>query len=189
MNAKNLIKGTLIGTLVLFFWGATEWINPLPRMVYKSPKSSEAVNKVLMENMEESGMYIWPNGPETRNEAGNPEGVMYFMAKQSPDFYNPGKFMSGQLVINLSLWFLLSFLILKSNLKGYWQRVGFVMIIALIASLSYLIPMWNWWGFSTPYLLLTLLNMLIGWFLAASAVSWALRNSFEPVVEPQVAFA
>lgn len=189
MNAKNLIKGTLIGTLVLFFWGATEWINPLPRKVYKSPKSSEAVNKVLMENMEESGMYIWPNGPETRNEAGLPTESMYFMAKQSPDFYNPGKFMSGQLLINLSLWFLLSFLLLKVNLAGHWQRVGFVMIIAMIAALSYLIPMWNWWGFSTPYVLVSLLNMLLGWFLAASAVSWTLRNVFTPLVEPQAAFA
>ncbi|MEM6805923.1 MAG: hypothetical protein AAF696_31290 [Bacteroidota bacterium] len=178
MNAKNLVKGTLIGTLVLFLYGATEWFNPYLHQVYKHPKSKEQVAQVLLDNMSENGIYIWPNRGEAEEKS--EMGIIYFISKQDPSFYDPGKFMGGQLLINLMLWFLITALLLQAKIESHRQRVLFIMILGIIAGLSYLIPMWNWWGFSTEYVLMRWGNMLIGWLLAGIAVSWSLRSAFLP---------
>lgn len=177
MNAKNLAKGSLIGTLVLFLYGATEWFNPYLHQVYKNPTSRTEVSQVLSENMSENGVYVWPNGGAQQKSEMD---VIYFISKQDPSFYNPAKFMAGQLLINLLLWFLITALLLKAKIASHKQRVFFIMIIAIVAGLSYLIPMWNWWGFSTEYVMMRWGNMLIGWLLAGIAVSWFLRAAFLP---------
>ena len=178
MNAKNLVKGTFIGTLVLFLYGATEWFNPFIHQVYHSPKSNEEVSQVLLKNMPENGVYIWPNGGDAQHKS--EMDIIYFISKQDPSFYNPFKFMAGQLLINLVLWFLITALLFKAKIESHPERVLFITIIGIVAGLSYLIPMWNWWGFSTEYVLMRWGNMLIGWSLAGTAVSWFLRSAFLP---------
>lgn len=176
MTAKNLLIGTVFGTLVMFFWGATEWFNPLLHKPYKTAVNPEVVNKTLSENMSESGMYIWPNGNETKTLDGKAKDIVYFIAKNEASFYNPSKFMPVELLTQAVIWFIITYLLLLTGFQKHWHRVKFILIIGFLVGFAFFLPLWNWWGFSTEYVVIRWANMMLGWFLAASSVSYILRN-------------
>ncbi|MFP2996057.1 hypothetical protein ABN763_09100 [Spongiivirga sp. MCCC 1A20706] len=178
MKFKNLLFGTIIGTLVMFFWGATEWFNPILQIPYKTVENTNKVNMTLNENMPENGMYIWPNGIETKTNDGKAKDIVYFIAKNEADFYNPSKFMPVELVTQLIIWFTITYLLFLVNFTNHWKRVKFILIIGLLVGLTFFLPLWNWWGFSTEYVVIRGLNLLVGWFLAGTTVSYLLRNKF-----------
>jgi hypothetical protein len=179
MTTKNLLIGTAIGTLVMFFWGATEWFNPLLHLPYKTATNAEQVNKTLNENLPESGMYIWPNGNDTKTSDGKAKDIVYFIAKNDASFYNPAKFMPVELLTQVVVWFLVTYLLLLTNFAKHTQRIKLVLILGVLIGFAFFIPMWNWWGFSTEYVLVRWLNMLVGWFLAGTAISYFLRKQFQ----------
>lgn len=177
-NWKPLIIGAITGTMVMFIWGAAEWLNPFLSNPYRKPVDSEVINKVLLEQLPENGIYVWPNGPETKTEAGKPRGLMYFMAKQETSFYNPGRFMTIQLLTQMVTWLLITYLLLLTEFPSHRTRLVFILLLGLLAGLTFLVPMWNWWGFSTEYVLTRWLNLLVGWLLAGLAISHVLRKYF-----------
>lgn len=181
MTAKNILQGTAIGTLVMFFWGTTEWFNPLLHLPYKTASNPDIVNKALNDNMPESGMYIWPNGNETKTADGNARDIVYFIAKNDASFYNPSKFMPVELVTQVAIWFIVTYLLLLTSFQKHWQRVRFTLIIGLLVGLTFFLPLWNWWGFSAEYVIIRWANMMLGWFLAALAVSYFLRNKIKQI--------
>lgn len=179
MRTKTLLTGTAIGTLVMFFWGATEWFNPILKLPYKTAENTAELHQTLLEHMPENGMYIWPNGTETKTGDGKAKDIVYFMAKKDASFYNPGKFMWVELLTKVLTWFLLTYTMLWSKLGEHGQRVKLVLIVAILVGLAFYMPMWNWWGFSTAYVLVRWLNMLVGWGLAGAAVSYMLRKQIQ----------
>jgi len=72
--------------------------------------------------------------------------------------------------------FIITYLLLLVGFQKHWQRVKFILLIGLLVGLTFYIPLWNWWGFSTEYVVIRWANMMLGWFLASSAVSYFLRN-------------
>ena len=62
--------------------------------------------------------------------------------------------------------FLLTGLLLRLRLAGYWDRVKFVLLFALAAAVIAHLPNWNWWGFPLDYTLVGMADILIGYFLA-----------------------
>ena len=178
MTLKNLLTGTLIGTVVMFFWGATEWFNPILKLPYNTVVNPEMVNKTLNENMPENGMYIWPNDVETKTNDGKAKDIVYFIAKNDADFYNPSKFMPLELITQLIIWFTITYLLLLTNFTSHWKRVKFILVLGLLVGFTFFLPLWNWWGFSTEYVVIRIINNLVGWFLAGTAVSYFLRKKF-----------
>jgi hypothetical protein len=131
--------------------------------------------------MPESGMYIWPNGNETKTADGNAKDIVYFIAKNDASFYNPSKFMPVELVTQVAIWFIVTYLLLLTSFQKHWQRVRFTLIIGLLVGLTFFLPLWNWWGFSAEYVIIRWANMMLGWFLAALAVSYFLRNKIKQI--------
>jgi len=67
----------------------------------------------------------------------------------------------------LSAWLITALLITAAKSKSltYCAQVRFVMLIALTAGILCHLPNWNWWGFSTGYTLVAIVDMLIGGLL------------------------
>jgi hypothetical protein len=126
-------------------------------------------------------MYIWPNGNETKTADGNARDIVYFIAKNDASFYNPSKFMPVELVTQVAIWFIVTYLLLLTSFQKHWQRVRFTLIIGLLVGLTFFLPLWNWWGFSAEYVIIRWANMMLGWFLAALAVSYFLRNKIKQI--------
>lgn len=49
---------------------------------------------------------------------------------------------------------------------GYWGRVGFVTLVGAAIGFVGHFAYWNWFGFPTPYLVVTIADTLIAWLLA-----------------------
>lgn len=175
-GTKTWLLGALLGTFVMFFWGATEWINPLLHQPYLEVNNPSTLNQTLQEQLPESGIYIWPNGPATKTEAGAAKDLVYFIAKQDASFYRPGKFMLVELFTQLLTWLLITYLLLQLKANSHKARLQLVALSAILVGLGYFLPMWNWWGFSTSYTLIRWGNLLVGWLLAGAAVSWWLQR-------------
>ena len=77
-----------------------------------------------------------------------------------------------ELVQSILVATLLSFALLAA----YWSRVGFVVLVGVIATMTTNLSYWNWYAFPTSY---TLANMTVEVvsFLAASLVIAALLKS------------
>lgn len=176
MKVKLFILSTLTGALIMFFWGATEWFNPLLHLPYKTATNPEQVNQTLNTNMPENGIYLWPNGVETKTQDGKAKDIVYFIAKNNASFYNPAKFMPVELLTQLLIWFLITYLLYFVNFTDYWKRIKLIIIVGILVGLTFFLPLWNWWGFSTSYVIIRWANMLVGWFLSSLAVSYIFKK-------------
>lgn len=89
--------------------------------------------------------------------------------------------MPVELVTQVAIWFIVTYLLLLTSFQKHWQRVRFTLIIGLLVGLTFFLPLWNWWGFSAEYVIIRWANMMLGWFLAALAVSYFLRNKIKQI--------
>lgn len=172
-----LVIGSLIGTFVMFCWGATEWLNPLLHLPYKQVVNPSQLHQSMKANMPDNGMYVWPNGANSKTEDGQVKDLVYFLSKQDASFYNPGRFMTIQLLTQLFTWLLITYLFIKTGIRSHRRRMQLIFLFTLLIGLTYYLPMWNWWGFSTEYVVSRWLNLLVGWMLAGLAVSFFLKKS------------
>ncbi len=77
----------------------------------------------------------------------------------------------GGLLINLVGAFFVSWLVLSLPGSSYGGRVKTVMLAALIAGALGYLPNWYWWGFSTGYTLIAILDLFIAWSLAGLVIA------------------
>jgi hypothetical protein len=182
MKIKTIIFSTILGAVLMFFWGATEWFNPLLKLPYSKVENPAKVNKVLNENMVESGMYLWPLGDATKTPEGNAKDIVYFVAKNDASFYNPNKFMPVEFLTQLIVWFLISVILFKSKIQDYWNRIYLVLLLGGLVGAAFFLPLWNWWGFSALYVVVRWTNLMLGWFLTSLAVSYVFKKYSRKIV-------
>ena len=60
---------------------------------------------------------------------------------------------------------LVVFLLAQSGLATTGARVGFVIIVGVIAAISTNVPYWNWYGFPTVYTVSYMTTQIIGFLL------------------------
>lgn len=178
---RHLLTGAITGTIVMFIWGAGEWFNPLLHAPYDLPVDPAAFNNDLLRHTPANGVYVWPNGPATKDAAGQPQDLMYFLVRAQAADYRPAKFMLVELLTQLVTWTLLTYLILWTKLPLLRERVQLVILTGVAGVLGYLVVMANWWLFPLDYVITRALNLLIGWSLAGIAVAFVTRRYFQSV--------
>ena len=62
-------------------------------------------------------------------------------------------------------------LLVKKPKTSFTEKLGFVILFALAAGVICHLPFWNWWGFNVRFTLLSLADLLIGWFLAGLVIA------------------
>lgn len=190
---KPLIKGTILGGIALFIWGAISWmVLPWHNFAMYGFKDEVAVTQTLFSNAPQNGIYILPN-PHRQGEESTQEeikakssssmeqmikGPVLFAAVSLDGSGSMVKPMIGSLLIQMLGALLVTFLILEKNNLTYWERVGFAVLFALAAGIVCHLPYWNWWSFSALYTLVTIMDLVVGWFLAGLVIAQvAIRQS------------
>jgi hypothetical protein len=74
--------------------------------------------------------------------------------------------MGGSFIINFFGGFLLTWILLLSRVGNYFGRLFLVILFALAAGVICLLPAWNWWKVPTDYTLISVADLIAGWFLA-----------------------
>ena len=161
---KKCILAVVLSAVVLFVWGFVSWtILPWHNAVANKFADESAVSSVLKENAPSAGIYYLPFAQEDLKP-----GAVFALANVLPDGVDMGMGeMMGLGLLGQAVSAALVILLLgnTSNLD-YWQRVRFVALTGLAIGFVSHFPYWNWFGFSTSYTLVIILDSLIAWLLA-----------------------
>ena len=71
--------------------------------------------------------------------------------------------------------FLLTWLLLQTTGLSYAKRVVFLGVAGLAAGVIVEIPNWNWWGFSTAYTAVNIIDFTLMWTIAGLVIARVAR--------------
>lgn len=161
---KNKILAVILSAVVLFAWGAVSWtVLPWYTMVANQFNDEAAVSKVLKENASAAGVYFLPFSEEDHKPG---EAAAFVNVLPNGMDMNMGKMMGIGMLGQIVSTFLVFLLLSQTTGLSYWQRVGFVALVGVSIGFISHFPYWNWFGFSTSYVLVTIADYGIGWTLA-----------------------
>lgn len=178
---KILLKSGLLGGLIVFLWGAVSWmVLPFHAKTLNHFQDESAVQAVLTTNTLGAGLYVLPH-PEPEN-ARLPDlaAKQRALKRQRQMEYGPFAIvvfqphgtgamlllMARGLALKVLAAILMTWLLLQVGVVSYRRRVFLVMVTAMIGAILVNLEQWNWWAFPDDYVLLQMLDLLIGWFLA-----------------------
>lgn len=155
--------------VVLFVWGFVSWVVlPWHMMVANKFTNEVAVSQTLKDNSPRRGVYYLPFSE--KDHGPNQVGAFVNVLPQGTEM-NMGKQMAvGFLTQVVSAFLVLGLLSMAKGLT-YGGKVGFFALVGLIIGFVSHAPYWNWFGFPTPYVVVTILDILIGWTLTGLAVA------------------
>ena len=185
---KKHLKCALIGGFIIFVWGLFSWmVFPWHQRCLKKFTNETEVAKVITNNAPKSGVYILPNtfsydeGTSHQEMATGVEmierGPFVFASIQT---HGIGKASLKPFIIALIIQimgaFFVTWMLLKAKNLAFKKQVGFVTGFGLSVGVLGQFPEWNWWGFPYEYVLINVLDLTIGWFLAGLAIAKILKK-------------
>ncbi|HEV8587872.1 MAG TPA: hypothetical protein VGQ72_03290 [Pyrinomonadaceae bacterium] len=187
---KQLALGTILGAIVLFVWSALAWmIIPWPGEPLRSFTSEDAMVTAIKANVPRSGNYLIPNEPKrtpgmteeqyraamqaAENRMNN--GPMVFAAVRLEPMSMPKAMIIG-FITDIVVVLLACILLLQTDRLSYKARVAVVVGLGLLIFIGGHVDEWNWWGFSTAYMLMEFGAVVIGWFLTGLVMAIFVRG-------------
>jgi hypothetical protein len=177
---KQVGLASVLGGIVLFVWSAIAWTAiPWPGEPLRSFANEAAVEAAITANATQPGMYILPNPHRPGLTTEQTDALAEKMMRGPMMFASVrlGPMRPFPVLLGLALvMYLVSALIatfLLSNTAGlsYGQRVLFVVLCGVLIFVGGKLDEWIWWSFSTPYVLIELVAIVIGWVLAALVIA------------------
>lgn len=181
----RIVLAAIVGGLLMFVWGAFAHIAlPFERAALKPVPNEAAFLTTLANDVPEAGMYAFPWIDQA--DASLPDQQQAWQQKlgSGPSgllVYRPhgGEAMSPrQLATEFAsnvLAALFGALLLIQLPGGVVRRVLSMAAIGLAAWLSVSVSQWNWYGFSTPFLIGDLVDQFGGWLLAGIGMAMLIR--------------
>ncbi len=178
---KTLLKGGILGGLIVFLWGSFSWmVLPFHGKNLSHFQDETAVERALISNAFESGVYVLPHADKEMTNSSDPQIRRLGRRKQERMAKGPFAFvvmslrgtgamsvlMLRGLAIQMVGALLMTWLLMQTGPISYRRRVFFVMVVAAAAGVLGHLPQWNWWGFPDRFILLEMLDLLAAWFLA-----------------------
>lgn len=200
MNKRVLLAG-LLGGIALFFWG---WVSHealgLGQVGIKEiPQSQEqAISASLKAALPQPGFYFFPGMGIDKNAtaqekeaktkafqekyAQGPDGILIFHP-EGMEVMSP-KLLGIQFVIVLIEALIAAWLLSLTTLTSLASRVGFVVMIGVIAAIATNAEYWNWYGFPSDYTLAYMADKLIGFLIVGLVVAlMTRRRAAAPVLQ------
>lgn len=174
---KTLIRGGIIGGVIVFIWLTISWmVLPLHNSVMQSFRDEGDVIEAVSEEAPRDGVYMLPSAANKKAAQSKPQTFMFVSIKRGPNISN----MTGSIICSLITQIigamLISHLLLQTKMLRYWQRVSFVTIVGLTVGVLGVLPGWTWFGFSGGYVIVEILDYVIGWFLGGLAIAKVVRR-------------
>ncbi len=179
---KKLIWGSIISGLIVFGWNAISWmVLPWHAPLFNQLQNDSAVQGLLKENAAKGGIYLSPYSFETKSTVltevegtqnsstpkQNPNTPFAFIVFSPNGLGSMNFLMARAILLNIIGAFFVTLLLLQSEVSTYLGRVGFTVIFGLSAGVISYLPQWNWWGFPIQYSVMSIIDLIIGWFFAS----------------------
>ena len=186
---KKILVSGLAGALTLFFWS---FVSHEPLDWHDSYhlrfNNEETVKAVIEKESPEAGIYLLPNpvlegksGEEVKAlmkdaEEQRKTGTSLFAVVGIGNGKSMGESLGFQFLGNLVCSLIISLLLCCQGQKTFRQRILFVQMVALFAFVGFMVPSWTWYSFSGTYMVVNLLDTLIGWGLAGAAIALVFKR-------------
>jgi len=175
---------TLIGGLIMFFWGAfAHMVLPLGEMSMRAPTDENRLLETMRTALpQESGVYVIPHfDPSMRNDdkalqayiAKNEANPYAFIVYQ-PEGRNPmamGHNLFHQWLSDTAAALIVT-LILGAAGASFGRGLMFGIGFGIFTWLTLSVPFWNWYRFPAPFTFAYLIEQVVGWLLAGAAIGW-----------------
>jgi len=191
----RILIAAAIAAVIYQAWLFSSWmvwnlhggtLGPLP--------DAAPVTEALQRQDLADGVYVRPF-TENSDEFGDPESeftqqhlagpifTIYFQREGGPPM--PPRMFAVALGMNFFAAAIVGALLSCTGgcCRGYLARVGFVLGIAVFASIVTHGAYWNWMGFPTHYTAIFIVDLLVGWTLAGLVIAALVRPPAETSVE------
>jgi hypothetical protein len=169
---KKVIIGALLGGVVLLLWqSAVHMVLGVYDDAFVKLKDPAAVEAVLKDNFEGSGMIVIPlpipgdSDAEAKAMEKIATGFSMSGAVNRDGRHGFGAMLGVQFAVNVLASALLMFVLLAANTPTLGSRLALVLCFAVFAVLTELIPNWNWGGASLAYIGRQIGEQIVGWAL------------------------
>ena len=198
ISMGKLILGSLLGGAVLFAWGMVSWmVLPWHNSTLTGFKNEDQFEEVLKIHAPEKGVYVFPG--MCHFESNLSEAEKKAMMEKSYEKMEKGPYVfavvspngSGSMTKCMIFGFiiqclgamLVTWLLSKTNFSCYMGRVIFTVVFGLGAGVVCFLPGWNWWGFPLNYTIVSMLDLIAGWFLAGLVLAKLTSSCCDEVCE------
>ena len=199
MTTRILAAG-ILGGIAMFIWTSLAHMAlPLGEVgIREIPNEQTALVAMQQSIGDKSGLYVFPGlgvGPnptrEQRQEAmkhvadkyaSSPSGFLVYHPPGRPLAF--GKFLAIEFATELLEAILAVWLLTQTRLVSFGSRIGFVLVIGIIAAIATNISYWNWYGFPTVYTLSYMFIQIVG-FLCVGLVAAVLLRKTSTEATPQ----
>jgi hypothetical protein len=193
---KRVLLAGVLGGIAMFVWSSIAHIAlPLGKAGIKEIPNEEAVLSGMQAQLgTTSGFYAFPGmglGPNpTRQEenaamqqyeqklAANPSGILIYHPPGAKAL-TPGQLMT-EFFTELAEALLLALLMAQTTLATFASRIGFVIMVALMAAITTNLPYWNWYGFPTSYTTAYMTIEFVDYLVAGLVVAAVLKMESSP---------
>jgi hypothetical protein len=177
----KILLTAILGGIVMFIWTSIAHMAlPLGEAGIREIPNESAVVSAMHSNIgEQAGLYIFP-GPgvgknasrEEKNEAmkhmaekmaASPSGILMYHAPGRP--FAIGKWLGIEFGTELLEAILVVFLLAQTRIVSFAGRVGFVLVVGILAAITTNVSYWNWYGFPSAYTASYMLIQIIGFLL------------------------
>ena len=166
---KKIILAAVLGGLAVHIWGFISWvILPWHNSVANKFTDETVVAQVLQNNASVAGVYYLPFS-EQDHKAG--EAAAFVNVLPQGFDMNMGRMMLMALLLNIFSAFIATILLRQTSQLDYIQRVGFVTLTGLAIGFISHHPYWNWFGFSSAYVAVIIIDTVITWLLAGLVIA------------------
>jgi len=193
---RRILLATLLGGIVMFIWEHIAYtVLPLGVTGFRTLPNETALLDGLQKNIaENSGIYLFPGvrlepkPSEKKTEATKeiaekmaryPSGILIYNAAGSRPF-QLSRWLSVEFMTELAQAFLAVFLLSRTSLTTFHGRLGFVLLIGVMAAIATNVSYWNWYGFPWRYTLATMFVQLVGFLCVGLIAGWILKRPPAP---------
>jgi hypothetical protein len=161
----------MVGAIFLFAWGAVlHSMTPLDLQGLHEFKDNAAVVAALKATTDGNGIYFGPQGVWL---------AISFRPDMTDKTQNLTPLLIREVLTDLASAFLLCLLLLAVRCRAALARGGVFAVAALAAGMENQVSDWNWYGFSAPFTVFELVDIVGSWFVLGVILS-LLKDKIAP---------
>ena len=190
--AKKVLLAGILGGIGMFLWNfVAHDLTGLGEVGIREIPNESAVLGAMRTNMPEPGFYFFPgfglpaNASRSQKEAAmpeftrkattGPEGILIYL----PVGTNP--ISARQLITeggtNILQALLAAFLLAQVGLKRFASRLGFVIVVGILAAITTNISYWNWYRFPANYTAAQIFTLVAGYAVGGVIAAAIVKSS------------
>jgi hypothetical protein len=181
------LLAAFVGAVAIFVWlMVAHMFTPLGMAGMDYLPKEDAVSGALASSIGAvPGMYMFPTGGLTKQSSAaeeqkgmerimeemktKPSGLLIY--KPAGTTFDFGKTLGIEFLTDLAIALVAVLLLAQTRIATYAGRVGFVVLLGVLAAIAANVPHWNWYGFTGTYALANMFTGIVAMFLAGLVIA------------------